>query len=63
MGWLNQLPQKIKRVVGGDKKTVPEGLWSKCPACQTVLYMKDLAENAEVCPNLMQKVSLKLVRM
>ena len=50
MGWLNQLPQKIKRVVGGDKKTVPEGLWSKCPACQTVLYMKDLADNAEVCP-------------
>ena len=50
MGWLNQLPQKIKRVVGRDKKTVPEGLWSKCPACQTVLYMKDLADNAEVCP-------------
>lgn len=50
MGWLNQLPQKIKRVVGGDKKTVPEGLWSKCPACQTVLYMKDLADNSEVCP-------------
>ena len=50
MGWLNQLPQKIKRVVGGDKKTVPEGLWSKCPACQTVLYMTDLAENSEVCP-------------
>lgn len=50
MGWLNQLPQKIKRVVGGDKKTVPEGLWSKCPACQTVLYKKDLEDNAEVCP-------------
>ncbi len=50
MGWLNQLPQKIKRVVGRDKKTVPEGLWSKCPACQTVLYMKDLEENSEVCP-------------
>jgi acetyl-CoA carboxylase carboxyl transferase subunit beta len=50
MGWLNQLPQKIKRVVGGDKKTVPEGLWSKCPSCQTVLYKKDLEDNAEVCP-------------
>lgn len=50
MGWLNQLPQKIKRVVGGDKKTVPEGLWSKCPSCQTVLYKKDLEGNAEVCP-------------
>ncbi|MEY3244002.1 MAG: hypothetical protein RJB20_242, partial [Pseudomonadota bacterium] len=42
MSWLNKLPQKIKRVVGRDKKTVPEGLWSKCPACQTVLYKKDL---------------------
>jgi len=50
MSWLNKLPQKIKRVVGRDKKTVPEGLWSKCPACQTVLYKKDLEDNAEVCP-------------
>lgn len=50
MGWLNKLPQKIKRVVGNDKKTVPEGLWVKCPACQSVLYRKDLEDNAEVCP-------------
>jgi len=50
MSWLNKLPQKIKRVVGVDKKTVPEGLWSKCPACQSVLYRKDLEDNAEVCP-------------
>ncbi len=50
MGWLNKLPQKIKRVVGPDKKSVPEGLWIKCPACQSVLYKKDLEDNAEVCP-------------
>lgn len=50
MGWLNKLPQKIKRVVGAEKKTVPEGLWSKCPSCQSVLYKKDLEDNAEVCP-------------
>lgn len=50
MGWLNQLPQKIKRVVHANKKTVPEGLWSKCPACQSVLYRTDLEDNAEVCP-------------
>lgn len=50
MSWLNKLPQKIKRVVGVDKKTVPEGLWSKCPACQSVLYRKDLEDNTEVCP-------------
>lgn len=50
MGWLNKLPQKIKRVVGADKKTVPEGLWIKCPSCQSVLYRKDLEDNSEVCP-------------
>ncbi len=50
MGWLNQLPQKIKSVVGRDKKSVPEGVWTKCPACLTALYHKDLADNAEVCP-------------
>ena len=50
MGWLNKLPQKIQRVVGADKKTVPEGLWIKCPACQSVLYRKDLEDNSEVCP-------------
>jgi acetyl-CoA carboxylase carboxyl transferase subunit beta len=50
MGWLNKLPQKIQRVVGADKKTVPEGLWSKCSACLSLLYRKDLEDNAEVCP-------------
>lgn len=50
MGWLNKLPQKIQRVVGADKKTVPEGIWSKCSSCQSVLYRKDLEDNAEVCP-------------
>ena len=50
MGWLNKLPQKIQRVVGADKKTVPEGLWIKCPSCQSVLYRKDLEDNSEVCP-------------
>jgi len=50
MSWLDKIPQKIKRVVGADKKTVPEGLWSKCPSCQSVLYRKDLEDNSEVCP-------------
>ncbi|HSI38358.1 MAG TPA: acetyl-CoA carboxylase, carboxyltransferase subunit beta [Methylotenera sp.] len=50
MSWLDKIPQKIKRVVGTDKKTVPEGLWSKCSSCQSVLYRKDLEDNAEVCP-------------
>ncbi len=51
MSWLDKIPQKIKRVVGADKKTVPEGLWSKCTSCQSVLYRKDLEDNSDVCPN------------
>lgn len=50
MSWLDKIPQKIQRAVGRDKKTVPEGLWSKCSACQSVLYRTELEENAEVCP-------------
>ncbi len=51
MSWLQKLlPPKINRAQGAGKKTVPEGLWSKCPACDAVLYRSDLESNAEVCP-------------
>jgi len=50
MSWLDKIPQKIKRVVGSSRKNVPEGLWSKCESCLTVLYKTDLEANAEVCP-------------
>ncbi len=50
MSWVDKIPQKIKRVVGSvQKRNVPEGLWSKCDACQTVLYRTDLERNLEVC--------------
>ncbi len=50
MSWLDKIPQKIKRAVGSSRKNVPEGLWSKCESCMTVLYRTDLESNAEVCP-------------
>ena len=53
MSWINeQLPPKIKRNEHGvaRKSTLPEGLWSKCPACDEVLYATDLEKNANVCP-------------
>ena len=50
MSWLgNLVSPKIKRVIGA-KKSMPEGLWSKCDSCQSVLYRSDLESNAEVCP-------------
>ncbi|MFW5432092.1 MAG: acetyl-CoA carboxylase, carboxyltransferase subunit beta [Methylophilaceae bacterium] len=51
MSWLDKIPQKIQHVVGSaQKRNVPEGLWRKCDACQTVLYKTDLEESLEVCP-------------
>ena len=53
MSWLNKLlPPKIKRNDSGvaRKSTLPEGLWSKCPSCEAVLYATDLEKNCQVCP-------------
>jgi acetyl-CoA carboxylase carboxyl transferase subunit beta len=50
MSWFkNLLPSKI-RTEGGNRRVVPEGLWSKCPACNGVLYRAELERNLEVCP-------------
>ena len=51
MSWLKKLlPPKINRDGGSPKKNVPEGLWSKCDACEAVLYRTDLEQNLFVCP-------------
>jgi acetyl-CoA carboxylase carboxyl transferase subunit beta len=50
VSWLQKLlPPKIKRAEG-TKKSIPEGLWRKCPSCEAVLYATDLAQNLNVCP-------------
>src|SRR5215813_6875568 len=51
MSWFRKLlPPKIKREGSTQKKAVPEGLWSKCPSCEAVLYFTDLENNLHVCP-------------
>jgi acetyl-CoA carboxylase carboxyl transferase subunit beta len=32
------------------KRDIPEGLWTKCPSCGTMIYDKELDENLKVCP-------------
>jgi len=51
MSWLEKLlPSKIQQTDPADRRSVPEGLWVKCPSCETVLYKNDLQENQNVCP-------------
>ena len=51
MSWLEKLlPSKIQPTDPADRRSVPEGVWVKCPSCETVLYKNDLEENQNVCP-------------
>ncbi|HEX6721349.1 MAG TPA: acetyl-CoA carboxylase, carboxyltransferase subunit beta [Burkholderiaceae bacterium] len=51
MSWLEKLlPPKIQQTDPAERRSVPEGLWIKCPACETVLYKTDLEGNLNVCP-------------
>ena len=50
MNWFKKLlPSRIRTGVN-SKKGVPEGLWSKCENCNSVLYRSELERNLEVCP-------------
>ena len=50
MNWLtNFVRPKIRALV--DKKDVPDNLWVKCDACETMLFSRDLKANLNVCTN------------
>ena len=52
MSWLEKLlPAKIQQTEPKDRQQqIPEGLWVKCPSCESVLYKTDLESNQNVCP-------------
>ena len=51
MSWIDKiLPSGISRSDGARRATVPEGVWTKCIKCESVLYGPDLERNANVCP-------------
>ena len=51
MSWFEKLlPSTIRTEKSTEKKNIPEGLWHKCPACNSVLYRAELERNNDVCP-------------
>lgn len=49
MSWFERLlPSKIR--TSGRSRSVPEGVWCKCPECDNVLYRAELERNQMVCP-------------
>jgi acetyl-CoA carboxylase carboxyl transferase subunit beta len=47
--WLDKI---VPNLVRSEKKrnAIPEGLWEKCPKCESVLYKPELEKNLSVCP-------------
>lgn len=50
MNWFKKLvPTRIKTETR-NRRSVPEGVWTKCNACHAVLYSVELERNLYVCP-------------
>jgi acetyl-CoA carboxylase carboxyl transferase subunit beta len=43
---------KKPRLAGNKakKRDIPEGLWTKCPTCEAMIFDKEFDENLKVCP-------------
>ena len=50
MSWLDKISGSQLLTAGARKRNVPEGLWTKCESCQSVLYRAELERTLEVCP-------------
>lgn len=47
MAWFLRKTQNIKE--SQSSREMPDGLWTKCPSCSTVIYRKELQEEAYTC--------------
>lgn len=52
MSWINKIIPSVVKNSSGDKarSSIPEGLWKKCPRCESVLYRDNLKQSLDVCP-------------
>ncbi len=52
MSWLTEIVRpKIRSWLGQEVREVPENLWRQCPACQQMVFHKDLDRSLKVCPH------------
>ena len=46
MDWFKRKDKKIKEK---NKKSIPDGLWEKCPSCNEILFKPELDKSLSVC--------------
>lgn len=50
MSWFERILPKRNTAVADRKKSVPEGVWTKCKNCDAANYRAELERTLEVCP-------------
>ncbi len=51
MNWFEKLvPERIRTEARIRRRSVPEGIWTKCDRCSAMLYREELERNQRVCP-------------
>jgi len=51
MNWFEKLvPERIRTEARIRRRSVPEGIWTKCDRCGAMLYREELERNQQVCP-------------
>tara|TARA_B100000131_G_scaffold290303_1_gene302954 strand:- start:3744 stop:4580 length:837 start_codon:yes stop_codon:yes gene_type:complete len=46
MAWFKR---KSKKIMDSEKKSIPDGLWDKCPSCKEIVYRPELEKKLFVC--------------
>ncbi len=47
MAWFRRSKENISS--NGQKKDIPDGMWTKCPECNEIIHKKQLEENLYTC--------------
>ncbi|MBH31975.1 MAG: acetyl-CoA carboxylase carboxyl transferase subunit beta [Candidatus Marinimicrobia bacterium] len=46
--WFKRQKEKVTTT---EKKSIPDGLWEKCPKCEEILFKRELMKESMVCPH------------
>ena len=46
MAWFKRKDKKIKEK---NKKSIPDGLWEKCPSCSEILFKPEINKSLFIC--------------
>ena len=49
MSWFSKLLPSRIRTDSTSRRSIPEGVWTSCPACKAVLYGAEVERNCNVC--------------